>query len=61
MKIGVVCGSWDMFHHGHMRLLKRARAACDYLVVGINNDERIKRTKSSDPIWVENHRLEVIR
>lgn len=39
MKHVLTYGTFDLFHYGHMRLLKRARALGDYLVVGLSTDE----------------------
>ncbi|MDR1206967.1 MAG: adenylyltransferase/cytidyltransferase family protein [Rickettsiales bacterium] len=61
MKIGVVCGSWDLMHHGHLSLIRRARKKCDWLIVGVNSDARIKSSKNKSPIWREDHRLEIVR
>lgn len=45
--IGLVQGSWDMFHIGHLRYLKEARKLCDFLIVGIDDDEKIRYRKGT--------------
>lgn len=43
--VGLVQGSWDMFHLGHLRYLKEARKLCDFLIVGMDDDEKIRYRK----------------
>ncbi len=45
MKIGFTNGCFDLLHPGHVSLLAQARAACDRLVVGLNNDDSVTRLK----------------
>ncbi len=60
-KIGLVQGSWDLFHIGHLKYLKKAKELCDFLVVGMDSDEKIRSRKGiSRPIIPETEREEFI-
>ena len=49
-RTGYVPGGWDMFHIGHLRILERARAQCDRLVVGVVTDEALMAAKGKAPM-----------
>lgn len=61
MKIGVVVGTFDLFHIGHLNLLKRAKANCDLLIAGVNMDSVVLRDKNKVPVICEDDRLEIIK
>ena len=56
------CGVFDMYHVGHLSLLKQAREVGDYLIVGVIKDKAVKAHKGPQrPLISENNRLEIIR
>jgi glycerol-3-phosphate cytidylyltransferase len=50
MLFGYTTGVFDMFHIGHLKILERAKAECDQLIVGITTDELSLAEKGSRPI-----------
>ncbi|MGV1034459.1 MAG: adenylyltransferase/cytidyltransferase family protein [Microbacteriaceae bacterium] len=58
--IGYTTGVFDMFHVGHLRLLKRAAELCDQLIVGVNTDELSAEYKGKRPIVPFDERCEIV-
>jgi glycerol-3-phosphate cytidylyltransferase len=51
MRIGFTCSTFDLFHAGHVMMLKEAKTQCDYLMVGLQMDPTIDRpTTKNKPI-----------
>lgn len=61
-KIGLVQGSWDQFHIGHLRYIKKAKENCDYLIVGMDSDAKIQKRKGKNrPLIPQEERYEMIK
>ena len=59
-KVVYVIGSFDLFHRGHVELLRRARALGDRLIVAINGDDIVEKYKRR-PYIKEDDRLAVVQ
>ena len=49
-KVGFTCSCFDLFHAGHIMMLKEAKSNCDYLIVGLQTDPTIDRPEKNKPI-----------
>lgn len=58
--IGYTTGVFDMFHIGHLNILKNAKARCDYLIVGVSTDEVVESYKNHLPIVPFEERFEIV-
>ena len=47
---GFTASSFDLFHSGHVAMLKEARANCDYMIVGLQTDPTLDRPEKNQPI-----------
>jgi len=59
-KIGYTTGVYDMFHIGHLNILKRAKEQCEYLIVGVTTDELCYSRKKKYPIINEQDRMAIV-
>lgn len=59
--IGYTTGVYDLFHIGHLNVLRRAKENCDYLIVGVTTDELSESKKGKKPIIPYEERAEIIK
>ena len=59
-KVGYTTGVFDMFHIGHLNIIKKAKEQCDYLIVGVSTDDLVESYKNKRPIIPFEQRLEIV-
>jgi len=61
MKIVYTSGTFDLFHIGHLNVIRKSKALGDYLIVGVSTDELVASYKKSAPVISYEDRAEIIR
>ena len=61
IRIGYAAGAYDLFHIGHLNILRHARSQCDYLIAGVVSDELCIERKGVKPFIPLVERLEIVR
>ncbi len=60
-KIVYTTGVYDLFHIGHLNILRRAKEQCEYLIVGVSTDEIVEEYKGKRPVVPFDERIEIVK
>ncbi len=58
--IGYIPGTWDLFHIGHLNIIKKAKSMCNTLICAVSTDELVEKYKNKSPIIPFTERMEII-
>lgn len=61
LRVGYAAGAFDLFHIGHLNLLRHAKSHCDYLIAGVVSDEMLLLNKGRSPVVPLAERLEIVQ
>lgn len=61
MIVGYTAGAFDLFHIGHLNLLRNSKQLCDKLIVGVSSDELICNTKGKQPVIPLKERMRIVK
>jgi glycerol-3-phosphate cytidylyltransferase len=57
----MACGTWDLFHIGHLNILENAKGLGNTLIVAVSSDELVKKYKDEYPIYSFEERLRIVK
>ena len=61
LRVGYAAGAYDLFHIGHLNILRQAKQRCDYLIAGVVSDEMLVENKGISPFIPEDERLTIVQ
>jgi glycerol-3-phosphate cytidylyltransferase len=61
VRVGYAAGAFDLFHVGHLNILRHARERCDFLIAGVVSDEMLRQVKGVEPVIPTQERAEIVR
>lgn len=61
LRIGYTTGVFDLFHIGHLNILKKSKELCDYLIVGVSTDELVSSYKKKSPAIPYDERVAIVK
>lgn len=59
-KVGYTTGVYDLFHIGHLNVLRNAKEQCEVLIVGVSTDELVQKEKNKTPIIPYEERMKIV-
>jgi glycerol-3-phosphate cytidylyltransferase len=59
-KVGYTTGVFDLFHIGHLNILKRSKELCEFLIVGVSTDELVSSYKHKSPVIPYDERVAIV-
>ena len=59
--VGYAPGAYDLFHIGHLNILRTAKRQCDYLIAGVISDEMFRQVRHMDPFVPAAERAEIVK
>lgn len=58
--VGYTTGVFDLFHVGHLNILKKSKEQCNHLIVGVSTDELVQMYKDKKPVVPLEQRIEIV-
>jgi len=59
-KVGYTTGVYDLFHIGHLNVLRNAKELCNFLIVGVSTDELVQHDKNKTPVIPYVERVQIV-